>query len=373
MKWRRGGAVDAQWADEGVVGAGERAATIDVGGWTSTVAGAANRAAVARWAAWAVIVAGPVLAGLAVLSAASAVGTAGPAVVQPVAATAPAGTGPAGFAELFVSAFLSAGQGDQSELAVFWPGARDAQFDGAPGDRQVTQVAAVRTTFVGGDVWSVVVGARVIEPDAPATPPSDTGSGQAQDGGLRYFQVSVASVGGDTAGPWAFSALSAPAEVAAPAPATGPRLVYGPAQPAASSDARVQTVQQFLTAYLAGAGGGLDRFLSPGVQMAPVAPAPYTAVEVETIAGAGDGGSGASASGGVAGDGARQQLLATVLATGRDGNRVPLAYALTLTPRAGRWEITSLDPGPLPAQPTATSAPAAEPSSATAPTTTPAP
>jgi hypothetical protein len=69
-------------------------------------------------------------------------------------------------------------------------------------------------------------------------------------------------------------------------------------------------------------------------------------------------------------DGACQQVLVTVRATGRDSNRVPLAYAFTLTARAGRWEITSLDPAPVSAHaPTVTTPPGTAPTV----TTTPAP
>jgi hypothetical protein len=197
-------------------------------------------------------------------------------------------------------------------------------------------------------VWSVTVGVRVVEPDAqPASSAVGVGGGQPA---LRYFQVPVASAGEHTAGRWAYSALSAPAEVAAPTLAPAPALAYGPLQPASPGDARAQTVQQFLTAYLAGStDGGLDRYLSPGTVMQPVTPPPYTAVEVEEIAAAGPDANDPSATGRVPVDGSRQQVMVTVRATGRDSDRIPLAYAFALTARAGRWEITSLDPAPLPA------------------------
>ncbi|SEG85671.1 Conjugative transposon protein TcpC [Actinacidiphila yanglinensis] len=358
MKWRRRQG-NATWVDEGVVGAGEMTPAGDVGGWSMTSGAAANRAALVRWAVWGVIVAGPLLGVAALFSAASAAGAPGrSSTVQAAPSADPSGTGPAGFAELYVSAYLSAGQGDQSSLAVFWPGAAQAQFDGEPGARQVTQVAAVRTVPAGGGLWSVTVAAQVIEPDAPATstpaPGSSGGGGDGGQGpGLRYFQVAVAAAGADATGPWAYSALSAPAEVAAPEAAAAPRLVYGPSQPAAPQDARAQTVQQFLTAYLTGSdGGALDRFLSPGARMVPVAPAPYTSVDVEDIAAAGDDTGAGADPAAVPSSGAQQQVLVTVRATDRDGTHVPLAYAFTLTARAGRWEITSLDPGPLPAQQT---------------------
>lgn len=45
-------------------------------------------------------------------------------------------------------------------------------------------------------------------------------------------------------------------------------------------------------------------------------------------------------------DGSKRRLLVTVDATDSDGNTFPLAYALTLQARAGRWEIAALDDAP---------------------------
>ncbi|MCM2424153.1 conjugal transfer protein [Streptomyces sp. RKAG293] len=348
-RWRRSErVVDPEWVEEGVVGEAEWDASPVVGGWSMTSGAAANRAALARWAAWAVIVAGPLLGVGALLSIPASAGSTVPsAAVQP-SAPAPAGTGPAGFAELFVTQYVSAGEGDQSALAAFWPGARSVNFEGAPGRRQVTQIAAVRTIALGGGLWSVTVGARVIEPDARPTTTGTAGTPAAAGPGVRYFQVALASSGESAAGvPFGYSALAAPAEVAAPGQAAAPQLEYGVMKSAAASDVRVQTVGQFLTAYLA--GGDLTRFLTPGVQMTGITPAPYTAVAVDQIAAAGLGADGDTAGSRVPDDGTRQDVLVTVRATGGDGTRTPLSYALSLTARAGRWEITALNAAPVPA------------------------
>ncbi|MCZ4125443.1 conjugal transfer protein [Streptomyces sp. H39-S7] len=359
-RWRRSErVVDPEWADEGVVGEAEWDTSPVVGGWSMTSGAAANRAALARWAAWAVIVAGPLLGVGALLAIPASAGSTVPsAAVQP-SAPAPA-VGPAGFAELFVTQYVSAGEGDQSALAAFWPGARSVTFEGAPGRRQVTQIATVRTIPLGGGLWSVTVGARVIEPDAHPTSTSAAAGPRAAAGpGVRYFQVALASSGEAAAGvPFGYIALAAPAEVAAPGQVAAPQLEYGVMQAAAASDVRVQTVGQFLTAYLA--GGDLTRFLTPGVQMTGITPAPYTAVAVDQIAAAGLGSDADSAGSQVPADGTRQDVLVTVRATGGDGTRTPLSYALSLTARAGRWEITALDAAPVPAldlttPPTATS------------------
>jgi hypothetical protein len=390
MRWRRG--QGERWVTEPTVGVGEMDPTEEVGGWSMSTGAAANHTAAVRWVLWALIVSGPVLGGLGFLAATSTAGAAAPAAVHHAAPErAEDGTGPAGFAELFVSAYLSAGQGDQDALAAFWPGAKQAQFEGTSGARQVTQTAAVRTVALTGGLWSVTVAAQVIEPDAqPADSTGGASSHSSASGGasgpaagsggsgLRYFQVAVASTGGSGAGPWAYSVVSAPAEVSAPAAAPTPTLTYGSLQPAGADDARVQTVAQFLTAYLTGTGdGSLDRYLSPGTTMQPVSPAPYAQVEVDEIAAAGPGANDPAAAGRVPGDGTRQQVMVTVRATGRDGTQVPLSYAMTLTARAGRWEISSLAPAPVLARPGTAPASAASPlggpasaSSVPAPSTT---
>ncbi|GAA2523202.1 conjugal transfer protein [Streptomyces longisporus] len=334
------------------------AGSTDIGGWSTGAR--ANTSALLRWAAWGLLVIGPVL-GAAAFARASTT----PAAQPTVTATAPTGTGSqgaAGFASLFVAQYLRAGEGDQDKLAAYYPPAGDLQLEGDPGRRHGEDLTVVRLRQTDPDVWSVTIAAHIVsdtKPAATATSSTDDAqpsAAQAAADNLHYFQVPVA-VGPAGGGATGYTALSMPAEVAAPARIKSPDLIYGPAQPASSSDPRTQAVTQFLGAYLTGSGA-LDRYLAPGTKLTAITPAPYTAVAVDQLQIEGD--QGAEPVTTVPADGTRTRLVVTVRATGHDKVRVPLSYALTLKARAGRWEIAALDGAPSPAQ-AAESAPASTP------------
>ncbi|MGW7603152.1 conjugal transfer protein [Streptomyces antimycoticus] len=316
----------------------------EAGGWDLSPGARANATVLARWFAWAVICAGPILGLLAWMSAAAAVDAVPPP--QPRAQHAEAdGTGPSGFAELFVAAFVAAGEGDQDQLAPYYPSAGQLQLDGKPGRQRASQTTAVRVRQTAPGAWSVTVAAH-IEPTGQPRDAEDKDVAEAPSGALRYFQVPVlASTGSGTSGAEGYVAATLPAEVAAPGGQSHqPQLGYGPERAAAPGDTRAETAGEFLGAYLTGSGE-LDRYLAPGLHMEAVSPAPYRKVEVESLAVAGEESAGSSATG-VPADGTRQRLLVQIRATGTDRVGVPLSYALTLTARAGRWEIAALDATP---------------------------
>ncbi|MDH6710927.1 hypothetical protein P3T27_007678 [Kitasatospora sp. MAA19] len=335
----------AQPAEEAVDALPEDGAA-EVGGWS--VAARANSTVLVRWAAWCLLLLGPVLGAAAWYSM--------PAPASALRQQAPPGQpatgsqGAAGFAQLFVGAFISAGDGDQARLAAYFPGAAGLRLEGAPGRRSGEQLTVVRLRQTDRDVWSVTVAARIAGSAGPVSP-SPVADGRrdpkaeaaaASAGAVHYFQVPVAAspAGGGAMG---YVALAMPAEVSAPSRVEAPVLVYGPARPALPGDPRTQAVAAFLASYLTGAGE-LDRYLAPGVRLAAVSPAPYTAVTVDQLAVEGEHGGEGSAS--VPADGVRTRLLVVLRAAGHDGLRVPLTYALTLSSRAGRWEIASLDGAP---------------------------
>ncbi|GAB2736083.1 conjugal transfer protein [Kitasatospora kifunensis] len=310
-------------AEQGGVDRGEAG-----GGWSWSTGASANTAAVLRRALWGLVLLGPLLGGAALLTRPAA---AGPVPAQaPVGAPATGGQGAAGFAEQFVAACVAAGDGDQAKLTPYFPGADDLRLEGASGGRSADQLVVVRLRQSDGDVWSVTVAARV------------STAGGAGAGVVHYFQVPVA-VGPTGGGGTGYVALAMPAEVAAPPRIQAPGLVYGPWRPALPGDPLTQAVSPALSAYLTGSGD-LSRYLAPGARLAPISPAPYTALSVDQLAveGEQDGAQAAA----VPGDGIRLGVLVQVRATGTDGVRVPLSYALTLRTRAGRWEISSLDGAP---------------------------
>lgn len=150
----------------------------------------------------------------------------------------------------------------------------------------------------------------------------------------RFFQVPVRLTTGGSV-----TALTLPTPVSP-----------SPVEPASSHEYRVQlgpasaqgeTVAQFLTAYLAGSGD-VSRYLTPGVSLTALTPAAYTAVRLVDLRGDTDVEDSTSAPG----DGQRMRVLATATASVTRQQSSSVAYALTLTARAGRWEITAIDPAP---------------------------
>ncbi|MCY0945624.1 conjugal transfer protein [Streptomyces antarcticus] len=347
---------------EGEPGAGA------IGGWSTGAQ--ANSAALMRWLVWALIALGPLLGTLAYLSVPATSAAPAPSTA-PAAPAVSGGQGAAGFATLFVSAYLSAGRGDEPKLAAYYPPAASLQLDGVSGQHRGEQLTVVRLRQSDISVWSVTVAARVTgaQPSpSPSTPAGDSTTPVAD--AVRYFQVPVATAPG-SGGATAYTALALPAEVAAPERAKAPELVYGAMRPALPADPRTQAVTSFLTAYLTKAGAELDRYLAPGTRLAAPSPAPYSGIAVDQLAVEGE--SGGEPVVAVPGDGTSLRLLVTLRATGRDGVRLPLTYALTLKARAGRWEIAGLDGAPAVTSVTPAPAPAgtAAGSPSPAPTHTP--
>ncbi|MGW7006150.1 conjugal transfer protein [Streptomyces sp. NPDC054933] len=362
-----------QWLPEDVVGADEWGA-----GWaTAASTGAvASWSLVLRWAVWFLLVADLLLGALALVAPSSA--AAPPVRVVQRGSDGAESAGPAGFAQLFVAAYVSAGEGSQSALDAFYPGADGVDLTGKPGTWHAEQLATVRMSTVAPGYWSVVVAARVTGPGPSASPTdsSSTTDSSGSDGAaqgsaaLRYFQVAVRS--SDPAGHGGLVAVALPSEVSAPGRAQPPSLNYGPSHPAQSSDPAVQTLQGFLAAYLTGSEG-LDRYLSPGTTLSPVTPAPYTAVQISQISQiAGPDGSDADQSQTVPRDGTRRHLLVDIAATAPGGVTRPLTYAVELAARAGRWEVASLEAAPqLATTSSGAQAPSAVPAPAVSPSTTP--
>ncbi|MFE2498807.1 conjugal transfer protein [Streptomyces scopuliridis] len=324
----------------------------DVAGWSTGAQ--ANTATVIRWMAWGLLVLGPLLGVFAYLSPPA---LSGPSqkTPPPAAPAAVGAQGAAGFAQLFVAAFISAGEGDQDELAAYYPAATSLRLEGDSGRRRGEQLTVVRLRETDRGVWSVTVAARITDtqPVVDGRPDRTAAAQAAAAQSMRYFQAAIATA--TTAdGASGYTALAMPAEVSAPERITTPGLIYGPMRPALPADPRTQAVTEFLTAYLTGAGE-LDRYLAPGTKLAPVAPAPYTGVAVDTLAIEGEKGTEPVTT--VPADGTVLRLLVAMRATGHDEVRVPLTYALTLKARGGRWEIASLDGAPTPAMPAASTAP----------------
>ncbi|MFE5141258.1 conjugal transfer protein [Streptomyces fagopyri] len=276
-----------------------------------------RRVHLSRLAAWTVIAAGPLALYIAI--------TSGPTGVQGVSAKAvpehltAQRSDPAGFAQLFVGVWLRSSADDpasaQARLAQSM--APDVELpdpveSAQPGPDSVT---AVRSAYRSGSSWWVTVAV------------------QYADGRLRTYAVPVvAGRFGD-----AFTVTGAPGVVAGPGRAVVPASPYRVTVPEGDLSS---SVGEFLAAYLTGAGE-VDRYLAPGVALAPASPAPYRTVTVQQVRAAEE-----AAASGEAADGTAVHVLVQVEARDREG-RWPLAYELALTARSGRWEVAGLESGGL--------------------------
>ncbi len=300
----------------------------------TTTGARANTAALMRVLVWGLVTSGPVL-GLLALQRASAPAGEVQAPEVPVDVVTGDPVGPAGFAELFVAAYLETDSESAGDvLAVYYPGAGAEQLRSASGTPpRAEHLAVVGSEEVAAGYWSVTVAAQVDEDHG-----QDEVEGEASAGPrLRYFQVPVAA---DEDG-WV--AVAYPSEVAAPAVEDdAPELGYTPVT-LLDSDPAAATVAQFLASYLTG-GGDVSRYLSPEVDLAPVTPAPYTAVQVTGIDVRGEAPRQGEALPMTAGG--RVQLLVTAEAQTPGGVLRPLSYALVLAERDGRWEIAALEAVP---------------------------
>ncbi|MEU7031458.1 conjugal transfer protein [Streptomyces sp. NPDC046275] len=240
----------------------------------------------------------------------------------------PDNQGPAGFAELFLGVWLRSGTGEQTPatrtLKTMAPAVPPPVWGKSP--VAVDELVAVRTVPAGNGSWTVTVAADM---------PDTVGEQGNEAAGLRYFTVPVTLTdqrGTKTDG-WSFTA-GAPSEVAGPTVAQLPDSTF---TTSVTERSLADSVSGFLTAYL-GTAGGAERYLAPGTVLPPLPPAIYLTVQTQQILA-----DRPARDHKPSPDGARLQVRADVVATDAAGRRWPLTYALTLTARAGRWEIAALD------------------------------
>lgn len=244
--------------------------------------------------------------------------------------------------------------------AVAAPGADDPVAAGRVGefalDVVVATVSGSRETKPAAWVAAVGSGERSLAVSVPvvvSTVRSETGvwsvtvaasvSGKGVPAARRFFMVPVTDQGG------VLRAVAGVAQVAGPSygeparPEEYPeRVVSGPV---------VDAIAGFASALLTGSGE-VGRYTAPGSPVTAIVPAPYTQVTVADVLAAAAVPESSSPA-----DGTRLRVLASVTAT-TAGYEVPLSYALTLTSRAGRWEVSRLDPSPV-SRPPASSSPGA--------------
>ncbi|HET7486503.1 MAG TPA: conjugal transfer protein [Acidimicrobiales bacterium] len=263
----------------------------------------------ATCALWALVVVGAIGGSSALLRP--------PARAAATAAPAPSTAGPSGFAELYVAAYLRAGQGTEAQLRAYYP-ERVELRDVPAGSRYPARTVTLAVEAVGERYWSVVVAAEVLL----------AAGDEFRRDALRYYRVAVVQPGPGQP----MAATSLPAEVPAPPAPSALRLDVGALERPRSDDPVADALGRFFSAFLAGQGE-LARYVAPGADLVAVTPAPFAAVEVVRMA-----------TQELAG-GARM-VLAEVRGTDAGGRQQLLHYSLRLGQREQRWEVAELLPGP---------------------------
>ena len=224
----------------------------------------------------------------------------------------------AGFAELFVTQYVDAGDGDEALLAPFLGGRAPLALIGAEsGGWFASSTTATAMVDSGPDRWRVTVAAGLLRRDAESTSYVSMG--------VRYFEVEIVASGSGLAAtslPWI-----------APAPVVGDPVgdEWSRSEVPDSGDPLSDTTERFLTALLTG-NGELGRYAAPGSELRAV-PATFDTVELERIATRSD----------ANGD---RWVRAWVVAESGD-SLLWLTYDLQVTERDGRWEIAAMGPEPV--------------------------
>lgn len=227
------------------------------------------------------------------------------------------------FAVRVVTVWLSAHRGQEDLVEALLP-----QLSAGSLPQQGLSVAdaMVADSSLGVDsVWSVTVAAQV---------------GDSRMVARRFFTVPV-RVSGD-----AVVVVGLPSErPGSQVVAAAPQLDYDVDVPASAPLS--EGVAAFLGAVLAGQGD-VERLVSPTAQIRAVVPAPFAAVQVVRIVAHGEVPESPA-------EGARLDVLVTAIAQVVAPNssseaakqQVAVQYPLTLTVRAGRWEISAIRDSPL--------------------------
>lgn len=224
----------------------------------------------------------------------------------------------------FVAAWLGATRENEGTLATYINPAAVGQLSATAWKYRDLAVVSVEKTDES-DLMSVVVAANVEEFDME----SESG---ATIWPRRYFAVTVRVT---DAG---LSVVGLPAPIAAPTKEdSAVRLAYS--QTVLQTSSARQTVEAFLSAYLAGSGE-ISRYVSPGSEISAITPAPYMTITVTDVK------SDVEPSD-APGTGSVVHVLATAEVSSASDQRLTTTYALTLTARDGRWETTSVDLAPM--------------------------
>lgn len=229
---------------------------------------------------------------------------------------------PAAYAEGFVGAWLSASSTDHAALDTYLDASSVGMLPSTGWVYRDLGLAGTETPE-GSTLTAVTVAANVKETavvDGKAT----------ESWPRRYFRAVVNSDGG-------LSPVGLPSPVSGPVPATSVITLRYPETVSTSSDAAT-TVSSFITAYATGAGG-LDRYTTPGSAIAPITPAPFSSASLRSL-------NADKTPSAAPKDGETLHVLVGVNFKTAQNQGSASTYAMTLNARAGRWEVSALNPTP---------------------------
>ena len=228
---------------------------------------------------------------------------------------APDTSGVEGFVELFIAAYIGAGEDSIDALDPF---VDDVALDGV----ETGSWRAVRTTSLGAQELSPGYYAVVVAAEVVAT---DTESDD-QPVGICYFSVGVVEA---TTG-WVVTGL--PTLIPPPSRAAKPELLIGRFDGLDTAPGLGEMLPRFLAALLTG-DGELTRYTSPSSPIVAVHPPPFVSIEL-------------LGTGSVETPDGPIEVSVRVRGTDPAGQAQILEYALVVEQRDGRWEVSRLLPAP---------------------------
>jgi len=228
-------------------------------------------------------------------------------------------SGAEGFAELFIAAYLAAGEDSTEDLGPFLEGVLLDRVEG--GSWSVTRTTSLGAVEVAPGYYAVTVAAEVVAADADSD-----GQQVWVPVGTRFYSVGVA----ETDSGWAIVGL--PSLIPAPVVAAVPELLIDRRGGLDANPGLEEMLLRFLAAYVAG-DGELARYTSPSSPVVPVQPPPFTGVEILEA-------------GIVETSDDVTEVAVLVRATDGAGRAQVLEYSLVVEQRDGRWEVSHLLPVP---------------------------
>lgn len=291
---------------------------------------------------------GPMALGYLVATGRSPTAKATAATSAPV----PTSDGAVAYASSFLSVWLSAGKGSEDSVRAYYPAIPSLPY---PANTWLVSQAKVTSAVQGKNhVWGITLQAGVQLWDGQKYVPT----------GQHCYAVPVQEITAAAQAPGAYAIVALPAEVACSIHGEPPNAQYNTTVSSTTGPV-ADTTTAFLKALLTGAAD-LDRYITPGVQILPITPAPYSSIKIQSIA-VGNTPQPPENLTKAPADGAVITVLVAADASIGAQTALPLSYSLQLTARGGRWEASALLGAPEVAEPAAPSASPSPSSSASSP------